>query len=80
MQGLFIYFFLNFYLVQFLIIFSTLPITFFRPFPAPSTTFFGPKKLYWTGITSTYPPPRLIRFSVTLHLMAGKVKVRKGKS
>ena len=77
MQGVLIYFILNCYLVQFLVLFSTLSITFFIPFSAQSTTFSCPKKLYWTGISSLYGAPRLIRFPVTLHLMAQLGRVRK---
>ena len=77
MQGVLIYFSLNCHLVQFLVLFYTLSITFY--------TFFGPihsffrfkKKLYCTGISSPYHDPRLILFPVTLHLMAQLGRVRK---
>ena len=38
-------------------------------FSAQSTAFSVPMNLYWTGISSPYPAPRLIRFPMTLHLM-----------
>ena len=44
MQGVLIYFLLNCYLVQFLVLFSTLSITFFTPFSA-QTSFFLSKNI-----------------------------------
>ena len=61
----------------FLGLFSTLSVTFFTPFSSQSITFSDPKNLYWTGISSLYPAPWLIRFQVTLHLMAQLGRVRK---
>ena len=47
-----IYFSLNCYLVQFVVIFSTLSITFLTRFCSQSTAFTGPRNLYWTAISS----------------------------
>ena len=68
---------LNYYLVQFLVFFSTLPITYFTPFPVQSTIFSIPKNLYWTEISIQYPAVPLISFPVTLHLTALLGRVRK---
>ena len=62
MQRALIYFLLNCYLIQFLVLFYTMLITLFIPFSTKSTAFSRPKKLQWTGISSPYPAPRLIRF------------------
>ena len=40
-------------------------------------SFFRSKKIARAGISSPYPAPRLIRFPVTLHLMAQFGTVRK---
>ena len=50
---------------------------FFYTFLDPIHRFFLSKKLYWTGISSSYPAPRLIRFPVTLYLMAQLGRVTK---
>ena len=68
---------LNCYLVQFLVFFSTLPITYFTPFSVQSIISSVPKKLYWMEISSQYPAPPLIRFPVTLHLRALLERVKK---
>ena len=50
----------NCYSVQFLVLFSTLSITFLTLFLAQSTAFPNPKNLCWIEICSLYPAPRFI--------------------
>ena len=64
MQGVVIYFLLNCFLAEFLVLSSKLPIIFFIPFFF-SLAFSGPKKIYWTKISSPYPVPRLFSSDFT---------------